>query len=122
MSDGPLIPVTKQEIWSICRHRFRDEHDGRMKCSRKRVGGWTRAANACICEGLSDECPVIEEFTTPRTQQCPNCGEWLPDHDGFGVLRHEECGYCKHPTWDGQENGTMKCSLCGKVENDEKPD
>jgi hypothetical protein len=48
--------------------------------------------------------PLFAE--TPQTQ-CPKCGEWLDDLDGFGVLRHEKCGYCSHPSVDDGE-----CNLC----------
>lgn len=53
--------------------------------------------------------PVME----PRTQ-CPECGAWVADHDGFGVLAHTKpaykdgCGYCSHPTRDGGV-----CGICG---------
>lgn len=40
--------------------------------------------------------------------QCPKCGEWIEDFDGFGVLRHEKCGYCAHPSRDGGV-----CTICG---------
>ncbi len=47
--------------------------------------------------------------------QCPKCGAWVPDYDGFGVLFHlrpehkDGCGYCAHPsTTDG------KCGICGE--------
>ena len=45
---------------------------------------------------------------------CPRCGEWVPDHDGFGVLAHvgptyeHPCGYCSHPSRDGGA-----CGICG---------
>lgn len=35
--------------------------------------------------------------------ECPNCGYWIPDHDGFGCVAHIQpvhkmgCGYCSHP-------------------------
>lgn len=46
---------------------------------------------------------------TPQTQ-CPKCGAWLDDHDGFGVLAHGKCGYCSHPSsLDGV------CGICGKL-------
>lgn len=50
--------------------------------------------------------PVTE---IPQTQ-CPKCGTWLDDHDGFGVLAHGKCGYCCHPsTIDGT------CGICGAL-------
>lgn len=49
----------------------------------------------------------------PRAQ-CPRCGRWEWDYDGFGILAHTTpayergCGYCSHPSID---NGT--CGICG---------
>ena len=46
--------------------------------------------------------------------QCPHCGAWVDDYDGFGVLAHcgpyypDACGYCSHPTSDGGV-----CGICG---------
>ena len=40
--------------------------------------------------------------------QCPQCKEWMEDRDGFGVLAHEKCGYCSHPSITGEE-----CDVCG---------
>ena len=57
----------------------------------------------------------------PQTQ-CPGCGMWVDDFDGFGVLAHTKpvypdgCGYCSHPTRDGGPNGTWVCGICGDVE------
>jgi hypothetical protein len=50
------------------------------------------------------------ELETPETQ-CPRCGEWIVDHDGFGVLRHEACNYCSHISRTGGV-----CELCGDVQ------
>ncbi len=53
----------------------------------------------------------------PETQ-CPKCGAWEVDHDGFGVLAHvgagyrKPCGYCSHPSRD---DGV--CGICGDVES-----
>jgi hypothetical protein len=52
-----------------------------------------------------EEGPPDEQ--TPKTQ-CPRCGEWIEDHDGFGVLAHKECGYCCHPSGD-----LDTCGICG---------
>ena len=49
---------------------------------------------------------------TPQSQ-CPKCGKWIDDHDGFGVLAHDECGYCSHPSAQGNERGQMICDVCG---------
>jgi hypothetical protein len=44
----------------------------------------------------------------PQTQ-CPRCGNWQDDFDGFGVLYCQSCHYCAHPSvTDGQ------CDLCRK--------
>jgi len=48
----------------------------------------------------------------PQTQ-CPKCGAWVDDYDGFGVLAHPECGYCCHPS---STNGV--CGICGASTND----
>jgi len=61
---------------------------------------------------MSDD-QVIRDIT-PRTQ-CPRCGSWLPDYDGFGVVRHEVCGYCLHPSSDRDETGRWRCTICGVV-------
>lgn len=44
------------------------------------------------------------------TATCPNCGEEVEDLDGFGVLVHEECGYCSHPDIEG-----VVCQCCHRV-------
>ena len=51
--------------------------------------------------------------------QCPKCGVWETDYDGFGVMAHIKpvyprgCGYCSHPsTLDGY------CGICGEVRDD----
>ncbi|NIR28730.1 MAG: hypothetical protein GWN84_05320 [Gammaproteobacteria bacterium] len=49
----------------------------------------------------------------PRAQ-CPRCGRWEWDYDGFGILAHctpgyeHGCGYCSHPAID---DGV--CGICG---------
>ena len=40
--------------------------------------------------------------------QCPKCGKWQEDMDGFGVL-FCECGYCAHTARSGG-----KRELCGE--------
>lgn len=45
----------------------------------------------------------------PKTQ-CPQCGAWVTDYDGFGVLAHlgpDGCGYCSHPAIDDDV-----CGIC----------
>ena len=39
-----------------------------------------------------DEWPVVA---------CPRCGAGQEDLDGFGVIRCEACGYCRHPSYEG---------------------
>lgn len=56
---------------------------------------------------------------TPEAQ-CPRCGEWVPDFDGFGVLAHATDAEpvrwcCSHPTRDGDGKGNMVCGICGDV-------
>jgi len=53
------------------------------------------------------------EQKTPKTQ-CPKCGEWIEDHDGFGVLYHKACGYCKRASSTGNDEGQLICDYCGK--------
>jgi len=46
--------------------------------------------------------------------QCPNCGRWVEDLDGFGVLVHDECGYCSHPdVYGGGDVMTRTCVVEG---------
>jgi hypothetical protein len=49
----------------------------------------------------------------PKTQ-CPKCREWVDDFDGFGVLIHDECGYCCHPS-ASKKDGNWKCDHCKTV-------
>ena len=50
------------------------------------------------CHGAPDHAP------------CPKCGGAVADWDGFGVLHHAPCGYCKHASvMDGV------CGFCGKA-------
>jgi hypothetical protein len=39
---------------------------------------------------------------------CPKCRALVEDLDGFGVLIHDECGYCSHPSAYGGV-----CDACG---------
>lgn len=53
--------------------------------------------------------PFMPVTEVPQTQ-CPRCGKWIDDNDGFGVLAHGACGYCSHPsTLDGT------CGICGEL-------
>ena len=55
----------------------------------------------------------MREDEVPQSQ-CPKCKKWVDDHDGFGVLAHDECGYCSHPSSQGDDTGRMICDICGK--------
>lgn len=52
---------------------------------------------------------------TPQSQ-CPKCGTYQDDLDGFGVLYCETCKFCQHPSrdFDPDKNG-MVCGICGDV-------
>lgn len=56
------------------------------------------------------------------TMTCPRCGAEEPDHDGFGMVAHTKpaypngCGYCSHPSRDGDGQGGWRCGICGDVE------
>ena len=58
---------------------------------------------------------------TAPTAPCPRCGAEVEDYDGFGVLAHVQpyhadgCGYCSHPSRDGDGMGGMVCGICGDV-------
>lgn len=48
-------------------------------------------------------------MTDLPTMTCPACKRVSEDHDGFGVLYCEHCGYCAHPSvTDGE------CELCDR--------
>ena len=49
--------------------------------------------------------------------QCPKCVERVEDFDGFGVLAHDKCGYCSHPSRYGGV-----CGICGDVEQEASSD
>lgn len=52
---------------------------------------------------------LIHYKDVPKSQ-CPGCGHWHNDLDGFGVLHCDICGYCKHPnSTDGV------CGFCGET-------
>ena len=46
--------------------------------------------------------------------QCRKCGASQPDHDGFGVLLCNSCGYCRHPSSTRDLDGDYICDLCGQ--------
>ena len=50
--------------------------------------------------------------------QCPACGVWEEDFDGFMVAHtqpayEDGCGWCSHPARDGGV-----CGICGDVEEE----
>ena len=51
--------------------------------------------------------------------ECPKCGEWQQDFDGFGVQKCASCDYCRHPSISLKLDG-MRCDLCGKQEPPQK--
>lgn len=68
-------------------------------------GGWEANTNG-------DSAPDYWEtvFDQP-TMTCPKCMATLPDFDGFGVLAHDACGYCTHPSLSGGV-----CEICRTVQ------
>ena len=68
------------------------------------------AAEEPECDCRQPDCPLCSDASP-----CPRCGEWVPGLHEFGVLRHEECGYCAHPSRVGTEGG-WRCEVCGAVE------
>jgi primosomal protein N' len=51
---------------------------------------------------------ILGDIEGDEQTQCPNCGAWVADFDGWGVLAHGECGYCSHPSSTGGV-----CDICG---------
>jgi len=74
---------------------------------------WLLPGIYAACCDLADGRNAEGMNDTPKTQ-CPRCGAWVEDFDGFGVLAHEACGYCSHPSGYGGV-----CQICGG--NDEDP-
>lgn len=56
----------------------------------------------------SGMCMVCED--APDFTPCPKCGADVAEWDGFGVLFHAPCGYCKHAARTGDV-----CDFCGKA-------
>jgi len=58
--------------------------------------------------------------------RCPQCHAEHVDHDGFGFVAHvkpgfaDGCGWCSHPSRDGNADGTWICGICGDVETAEQ--
>ncbi len=104
--------------------------------SREQRDAWREAAEVAeTCGGWEEYEPnrlfgekleaarKLESGTeeTPKAQ-CPRCGVWVNDFDGFGVLAHTKpaysdgCGYCSHPSRD---DGV--CGICGELESGTEP-
>jgi len=64
------------------------------------------SAQPCGCD---EEARWVCERHRVDQAQCPQCKAWVDDMDGFGVLRHEACGYCSHASVTG-----AVCGLCGE--------
>jgi hypothetical protein len=41
---------------------------------------------------------------------CPSCGDVQVDLDGFGVMKCDVCGFCRHP-----DISSGKCNCCGRA-------
>lgn len=83
------------------------ETDGGIKpLSRCKYCHRTKLEIEIICKNRKQK---NNEDEMPNAQ-CPKCGALQEDYDGFGVLYCDSCGYCKHPTQQG--DGT--CSICGE--------
>ncbi len=81
---------------------------------------WENSAGAptCECDAPGEgPCPL---HSAPDQSMCPKCSGWVADYDGFGVLRHEACGYCAHPSSDRDDTGRWRCGLCGVVTEPQK--
>lgn len=57
----------------------------------------------------------------PDQSPCPSCGEWVDNEDCMPVLAHvapmrNACGWCSHPSRDGDGKGGWVCGICGDVE------
>lgn len=97
--------VTEGERCGTCAHLYMRQFNHRYyKCSMaKQSNGpdtdWRVSWQAC---GKWEE--------RVPTAICPRCGAELPDYDWFGVIYHEDCGYCMHATRTGGV-----CDFCGEV-------
>lgn len=65
---------------------------------------------------LTTETVDMSERNSPNDEvlyvRCPKCGRSHEDHDGFGVLFCEHCGFCQHASIT---EGT--CDLCGAFDD-----
>lgn len=65
------------------------------------------------------DCPANIAEREADASPCPKCGAWVTEPGEFGVLRHEACGYCAHPSRDWCEAGWV-CVVCGDLKPFEK--
>jgi hypothetical protein len=82
--------------------RKRTIHDTTFRWTVRDAWGM---AGICAEEARERTRELIDCDTTP----CPKCGDLVDDADGFGVLAHDACGYCSHPSVDGGV-----CGVCGE--------
>lgn len=59
------------------------------------------------------------DMTDDDASPCPRCGEWVNGTHELGVLRHEACGYCAHPSRSGTEPGAWRCDICDDLEGED---
>jgi hypothetical protein len=110
---------------------------GRMGGEKSRAGRWlcskhtepTKGCEECynfwraLVEGIQKVTPTPPAGNAPDDDgskpvfappadvpltQCPRCKQRIEDHDGFGVLYHEACGYCVHAS-----RTNSVCDFCG---------
>ena len=68
----------------------------------------------------------MSDFEDP-TMNCPRCGAEHPDLDGLGFVAHvkpgyeDGCGWCSHPSRDGDGKGNMVCGICGDSRKEREP-
>ena len=77
---------------------------------------WTLRRRGITCRpGCACGDPTVCGTVDPDLlSPCPKCGSLVEDLDGFGVLIHDECGYCSHPdSYDG------RCRHCGTPDGEE---
>jgi hypothetical protein len=67
----------------------------------------------CEHDAYADVCPVCKGDAT--IAECPRCRAELLDFDGFDVVYHPDCGFCRHLSMDGDGKGNMVCGFCGAV-------
>jgi len=53
---------------------------------------------------------ALTELAGQTVAVCPSCDGEVFDFDGFGVLAHEDCGWCSHPAIDDGQ-----CGICDAV-------